>query len=76
LKKIQREYTTQCDAENSKELVKQNIQHTSSSGFVAKKLMFLELLCLSPPVEAYVDDREHNLHNIPSFLLSPSFNNL
>jgi hypothetical protein len=45
LKKIQREYTTQCDAENSKELVKQNIQHASSSGFVAKKLMFLELLC-------------------------------
>jgi len=45
LKKIKREDITQCDAENSKELVKQNIQEASSSGFVAKKLMFLELLC-------------------------------
>jgi hypothetical protein len=26
---------------------------------------------LSPPVEAYVDDQEHNLHYIPSFLLPP-----
>jgi hypothetical protein len=66
LKKIQREYTTQCDAGNSKELVKKNIRHTSSSGFVAKKLMFL-----SPPVEAYVDDQAHNLHNIPCSFSPP-----
>jgi hypothetical protein len=70
LKKIQREYTTHCDAENSK-TCKAKYSTQIFIRLCGKESYVSRAPLLSPPIEADVDDQAYNLHNIPSFLLPP-----